>query len=158
MKHLLLAAVISLTAGLARAADPPLRHSRAWVNQRLADMVACDEAYLYNEVLGGRAIHQNSMSKPEPTEAWEGNFHTQQQSYYALVWEQSRVGGLGSGSGHRPRPGRQSRSVTAPTRPLPLDRSHSTAPTRPLPLDRSHSTATTRPQPLDRNHGRYGGN
>ncbi|MCE5238797.1 AGE family epimerase/isomerase [bacterium] len=81
-----LSVVLTLLAisSLAMAA-PPLRHSRAWVNQRLADMVACDEAYLYNEVLGGRAIHQNSMSKPEPTEAWEGNFHTQQQSYYALV-------------------------------------------------------------------------
>lgn len=68
----------------ASAAVPPLRHSRQWVAQRLADMYAMDEAYLYNEVLGGRAIHQNSMTNP-PTEAWEGNFHTQQQSYYALV-------------------------------------------------------------------------
>lgn len=65
-------------------AAPPLRHSREWINQRLADMYACDEAYLYNDVLGGRAIHQNSMTNP-PTEPWEGNFHTQQQSYFALV-------------------------------------------------------------------------
>jgi len=66
------------------SAEPPLRHSREWVTERLAQMYAMDEAYLYNDVLGGRAIHQNSMTMP-PTEAWEGNFHTQQQSYYALV-------------------------------------------------------------------------
>ena len=67
------------------APEPPLRHARAWLHERLQQMLACDEAYLYNDVLGGRAIHQNSMSKPEPTEPWEGNFHTQQQSYYALL-------------------------------------------------------------------------
>jgi hypothetical protein len=82
---LLLTWVALMMASLVFAADPPLRHSREWINQRLTDMLACDEAYLYNDVLGGRAIHQNSMSQPEPTEAWEGNFHTQQQSYYALV-------------------------------------------------------------------------
>lgn len=84
MKHLL-AAVCVLTICACACAEPPLKHSREWINQRLQDMYACDEAYLYNEVLGGRAIHQNSMSKPEPTEAWEGNFHTQQQGYYALI-------------------------------------------------------------------------
>lgn len=84
MRAMILAWGLTVVATVC-AAPPSLRHSRAWVNQRLADMLACDEAYLYNEVLGGRAIHQNSMSKPEPTEAWEGNFHTQQQSYYALV-------------------------------------------------------------------------
>ncbi len=76
------------------AADGPLRHSPEWIRTRLGQMLACDEAYLYNEVLGGRAIHQNSFSKPAPTEAWEGNFHTQQQAYYALVkMELHEVGG-----------------------------------------------------------------
>ncbi len=75
---------ILLAATIHCRAEPPLRHSREWVLERLQQLYAMDEAYLYNEVLGGRAIHQNSMTDP-PTEAWEGNFHTQQQSYYALV-------------------------------------------------------------------------
>ena len=50
----LLCLVLAQEAG---AADPPLRHSRQWVMQRLAGMYATDEAYLYNDVLGGRAIH-----------------------------------------------------------------------------------------------------
>jgi len=85
MRTILVCSFILAAVSPLLAADPPLRHSREWINQRLQDMLACDEAYLYNDVLGGRAIHQNSMSKPEPTEAWEGNFHTQQQAYYALV-------------------------------------------------------------------------
>lgn len=72
--------LLSLTAAL--ASPLPLRHSRGWLQQRLTDMVACDDAYLWHEVLGGRAIHQNSMTKP-PNEAWEGNFHTQQQARQA---------------------------------------------------------------------------
>ncbi len=87
------AALVLIAIEGAWASARPLRHSRQWVTQRLADMVAMDEAYLYNDVLGGRAIHQNSMTNP-PTEPWEGNFHTQQQSYYALVkmelYEQGR--------------------------------------------------------------------
>jgi hypothetical protein len=67
------------------AAEVPLNHSQAWLRERLGQMLACDRAYLYNDVLGSRAIHQNSFSKPEPTEPWEGNFHTQQQSAYALI-------------------------------------------------------------------------
>ena len=75
-----------LLGSLPCGAEPPARfqHSHPWVMNRLRDMLACDEAYLYNEVLGGRAIHQNSFTKP-PTEPWEGNFHTQQQARSALL-------------------------------------------------------------------------
>ncbi|MEN6546514.1 MAG: hypothetical protein ABFE07_10765, partial [Armatimonadia bacterium] len=76
MKHLVGLALLGIVSGVALAAEPPLRHSQEWVRDRLGQMYAMDEAYLYNDVLGGRAIHQNSMSKPEPTEPWEGNFHT----------------------------------------------------------------------------------
>ncbi len=75
----LIAAVVTCTA-----AEPPLRHSRNWVQFRMASMLAVDDAYIWHEVLGGRAIHQNSRSNP-PTEPNEGNFHTQQQSQFALV-------------------------------------------------------------------------
>lgn len=85
MRYLLALALLGTVFGVAQAAEPPLRHSREWVHDRLGQMYAMDEAYLYNDVLGGRAIHQNSFGKPEPIEPWEGNFHTQQQSYYALV-------------------------------------------------------------------------
>jgi len=81
----ILLALTWLSAVRAVGGDVPLRHSQDWVRSRLSQMLACDEAYLYNDVLGGRAIHQNSFSKPCPTEAWEGNFHTQQQAYYALI-------------------------------------------------------------------------
>jgi len=47
-------------------------------------MLAVDDAYIWHGVLDGRAIHQNSRSTP-PTEPNEGNFHTQQQSQFALV-------------------------------------------------------------------------
>lgn len=81
---LLLCPLLLASLALAYEAPPRFAHSHTWVMHRLGDMLACDDAYLYNEVLGGRAIHQNSFSKP-PTEAWEGNFHTQQQSRFALL-------------------------------------------------------------------------
>jgi len=61
-----------------------LRHSSEWVARRLASMLAVDDAYLWHDVLGGRAIHQNSFSHP-PTKPWRGNFHTQQQAFFADV-------------------------------------------------------------------------
>ncbi len=47
-------------------------------------MLAVDDAYLWHDVLGGRAIHQNSYANP-PNTPLEGNFHTQQQSFFALM-------------------------------------------------------------------------
>jgi len=80
--------VIGLLAVLPANADEPqaglLRHSQEWVHTRMQQMVAVDDAYIWHEVLGGRAIHQNSMTNP-PTEPNEGNFHTQQQAFYASV-------------------------------------------------------------------------
>ena len=63
---------------------PLLRHSATWVRARLLQMHATDDAYLWHDVLGGRAIHQNSYTNP-PTTPLQGNFHTQQQSYFALM-------------------------------------------------------------------------
>ena len=63
---------------------PLLRHSATWVRARLLEMHAVDDAYLWHDVLKGRAIHQNSFSSP-PTEPHEGNFHTQQQAFFALM-------------------------------------------------------------------------
>jgi uncharacterized protein YyaL (SSP411 family) len=78
----------ALLAALAASADEAqpglLRHSQEWVQERMQQMVAVDDAYIWHEVLGGRAIHQNSMTDP-PTEPNEGNFHTQQQAFYASV-------------------------------------------------------------------------
>lgn len=68
----------------AQDSPPLLTHSRAWVNARIASMLAVDDAYLWHEVLGGRAIHQNSSTNP-PTTPLEGNLHTQQQAQFALV-------------------------------------------------------------------------
>ena len=70
------------TSGLAE--QPRLRHEPEWVRERLASMLAVEDAYLWHEVLGGRAIHQNSSANP-PTEPLEGNFHAQQQGYFALM-------------------------------------------------------------------------
>ena len=64
--------------------EPLLRQSPAWVRARLQQMLAVDDAYLWHDVLGGRAIHQNSSGNP-PTNPLEGNFHTQQQSFFALT-------------------------------------------------------------------------
>ena len=61
-----------------------LRHSPEWVRARLRSMMAVDDAYLWHDVLGGRAIHQNSYTNP-PNEPLEGNFHTQQQGLFALM-------------------------------------------------------------------------
>lgn len=66
------------------SAQPLLEHSHEWVQTRAAQMLAVDDAYLWHEVLGGRAIHQNSNANP-PTEPLEGNFHTQQQAFFAAV-------------------------------------------------------------------------
>ena len=63
---------------------PVMRHSHQWVLTRLKQMVAMDDAYLWHDLLGGRAIHQNSRADP-PTAPLEGNFHTQQQAFYAAV-------------------------------------------------------------------------
>ena len=67
-----------------RSDRPPLHHSPSWVQDRLRQMLAADDAYLWHDVLDGRAIHQNSYTSP-PTEPLEGNFHTQQQSFFALM-------------------------------------------------------------------------
>ena len=61
-----------------------LRHTAEWIDARLVSMFVVDDAYLWHDVLGGRAIHQNSSANP-PTEPLEGNFHTQQQSFFALL-------------------------------------------------------------------------
>jgi len=61
-----------------------LRHTPEWIDERLESMHAVDEEYLWHDVLNGRAIHQNSYSDP-PTEPLEGNFHTQQQSFFSLI-------------------------------------------------------------------------
>ena len=89
MSHQRLAAIalglaLALLGSSARAEQPRLRHEPNWVRERLASMLAVDDAYLWHEVLGGRAIHQNSSANP-PTEPLEGNFHTQQQGYFALM-------------------------------------------------------------------------
>ncbi|MBN2311189.1 MAG: AGE family epimerase/isomerase, partial [Candidatus Hydrogenedentes bacterium] len=60
------------------------RHSPDWIRARLRSMHAVDDAYLWHDVLGGRAIHQNSKTTP-PVEPLEGNFHTQQQAFFALM-------------------------------------------------------------------------
>ncbi|NSW57717.1 MAG: AGE family epimerase/isomerase [Armatimonadetes bacterium] len=82
----LLLLVCTLAGGTVLAEDSPplLTHSRDWVNSRIASMLAVDDAYIWHDVLGGRAIHQNSSTNP-PTTPLEGNFHTQQQSKFALV-------------------------------------------------------------------------
>jgi len=88
MTDAVMAAGIALLAMAAAGADDAepglLRHSQDWVQTRMQQMLAVDDAYLWHEVLGGRAIHQNSMTNP-PTEPNEGNFHTQQQAFYASV-------------------------------------------------------------------------
>lgn len=76
--------VVASVAVPSLAAEPLLSHSHEWVRQRMMSMVAVDDAYLWHEVLGGRAIHQNSDATP-PTEPLRGNFHTQQQSFFASV-------------------------------------------------------------------------
>ncbi len=77
--------LVFLVAATADAApDLPLKHSREWVQERMGQMLAVDDAYIWHEILGGRAIHQNSMTNP-PTEPNEGNFHTQQQAFLASV-------------------------------------------------------------------------
>lgn len=63
---------------------PALRHSPEWVRGRFKQMMAVDDAYLWHDVLKGRAIHQNSSADP-PTVPLEGNFHTQQQAFFALM-------------------------------------------------------------------------
>ena len=84
MRMALAFAVCLAISGVSDAAEPLLRHSRDWLQFRMASMLAVDDAYIWHDVLGGRAIHQNSRSMP-PTEPNEGNFHTQQQSFFALV-------------------------------------------------------------------------
>lgn len=79
-------AILCLMLGVSplMAEGPLLHHSQNWVQFRMASMLAVDDAYLWHDVLDGRAIHQNSYSTP-PTEPFRGNFHTQQQSFFALV-------------------------------------------------------------------------
>ena len=88
MRHELALSALGLLTALAASADGTqaglLRHSQEWVRTRMQQMLAVDDAYIWHEVLGGRAIHQNSMTNP-PTEPNEGNFHTQQQAFYASV-------------------------------------------------------------------------
>lgn len=95
LRHLALVSLLAVPAfgrtdPAGDQAGPLLRHSAAWISARLTSMMAVDDAYLWHDVLGGRAIHQNSNSNP-PTEPLEGNFHTQQQSKFALaklhLWE-----------------------------------------------------------------------
>lgn len=87
---ILLVPAFGQTAPGGDQAGPLFRHSAAWVTARLTSMMAVDDAYLWHDVLGGRVIHQNSSADP-PTEPLEGNFHTQQQSKFALakmhLWE-----------------------------------------------------------------------
>lgn len=91
MRQLLLGWSVLAAATIGRAeTEASLRHSAEWVRERLHSMMSVDDAYLWHDVLGGRAIHQNSTANP-PTEPLEGNFHTQQQSKFALakmhLWE-----------------------------------------------------------------------
>ncbi|MCD4726718.1 MAG: AGE family epimerase/isomerase [Pirellulales bacterium] len=71
-------------AAAAAATPPEMRHDDAWMRERLAQMFACDQAYLWHDVLAGRAIHQNSSGYP-PSVPLEGNFHTQIQGRCALT-------------------------------------------------------------------------
>lgn len=75
---------LCLLGTLLLAPAAPLRHTPDWVTTRVKSMLAVDDAYLWHDVLGGRAIHQNSLSVP-PTTPLQGNFHTQQQSFFALM-------------------------------------------------------------------------
>ena len=89
MRYGALAVPLSIGMAFCVTADeeapaPQLRHSHTWVRERLRAMLAVDDAYLWHDVLGGRAIHQNSSTNP-PTEPLEGNFHTQQQGFFALM-------------------------------------------------------------------------
>lgn len=80
----------ALVGAAPSAPEPLLAHSHDWVRDRMTSMLAVDDAYLWHEVLGGRAIHQNSNAEP-PTEPLRGSFHTQQQAFFASVkmdmWE-----------------------------------------------------------------------
>ncbi len=61
-----------------------MRHSADWCGTRLREMMALDDAYIWkNDVLGGRAIFQNSLKMP-PNQPHEGNFCPQQQAFMAL--------------------------------------------------------------------------
>lgn len=85
MKAIALCTMLAMSAGAAPEASGELfRHSPEWTQERLFSMLAVDDAYLWHDVLKGRAIHQNSSAVP-PVKPLEGNFHTQQQGFFALM-------------------------------------------------------------------------